>query len=151
MKYKVPRGTQDILPAAAERWQKFEATSRSVLERYGYREIRTPVFEQMELFLRAVGQETDIVQKEMYTFDDRKGRRFALRPEGTAPVIRSYVENSLWTERPFQKLYYEQFGGSPTAKDLEKMSRHLKSTGNDSRAEKRRKARKRRAAEETRE
>ncbi|HLA40899.1 MAG TPA: histidine--tRNA ligase [Candidatus Glassbacteria bacterium] len=106
MKYKVPRGTQDILPGAVEAWQSFEAVSRNMLERYGYREIRTPVFEQKDLFLRAVGQETDIVQKEMYTFADRKGREFALRPEGTAPVIRSYVENSLWQDRPFQKLYY---------------------------------------------
>ncbi|MFH1069803.1 MAG: histidine--tRNA ligase [Candidatus Glassbacteria bacterium] len=106
MKYQIPRGTQDILPGAVEQWQRFEALSRRVLERYGYREIRTPIFEQKDLFLRAVGQETDIVQKEMYTFADRKGREFALRPEGTASVIRSYVENSLWQDRPFQKLYY---------------------------------------------
>lgn len=106
MKYKAPRGTQDILPGEVENWQSFESISRTVLERYGYREIRTPVFEQKELFQRTVGQDTDIVQKEMYTFADRKARQFALRPEGTAPVIRSYVENSLWKERALQKLYY---------------------------------------------
>jgi len=106
MKYKAPRGTQDILPGEVEAWQSFESISRTILERYGYREIRTPVFEQKELFLRTVGQDTDIVQKEMYIFADRKHRQFALRPEGTAPVIRSYVENSLWKERALQKLYY---------------------------------------------
>ena len=106
MKYKIPRGTQDILPGEVKAWQSFESISRTVLERHGYREIRTPVFEQKELFLRTVGQDTDIVQKEMYTFADRKNRQFALRPEGTAPVIRSYVENSLWKERALQKLYY---------------------------------------------
>ena len=106
MQYKAPRGTQDILPGEVERWQRFEEISRRVLSNYGYREIRTPIFEQKELFLRAVGQETDIVQKEMYCFTDRKERWFALRPEGTAPVIRSYVEHALWKDRPFQKLYY---------------------------------------------
>lgn len=106
MKYKAPRGTQDILPGKVEAWQSFESISRTILERHGYREIRTPVFEQKELFLRTVGQDTDIVQKEMYTFADRKDRQLALRPEGTAPVIRSYVENSLWKERALQKLYY---------------------------------------------
>jgi len=106
MEYKVPRGTQDILPGEVQEWQFFESVSHTILQRYGYREIRTPVFEQKELFLRTVGQDTDIVQKEMYTFEDRKARQFALRPEGTAPVIRSYVENSLWKERALQKLYY---------------------------------------------
>lgn len=106
MKYKAPRGTQDILPSDVAAWQELEAQARSTMERYGYREIRTPIFEQKELFLRTVGEETDIVQKEMYAFTDRKGREFALRPEGTAPVIRAYIENSLWVERAFQKLYY---------------------------------------------
>jgi len=106
MKYKAPRGTQDILPSQVHQWQSFESCAREILERYGYREIRTPVFEQEDLFLRTVGQDTDIVQKEMYSFQDRKGRKFALRPEGTAPVIRAYIENALWKERSFQKLYY---------------------------------------------
>ncbi|MEA1997572.1 MAG: histidine--tRNA ligase, partial [Gemmatimonadota bacterium] len=106
MKYKAPRGTQDILPDRVNEWQDFERASSTVLSRYGYREIRTPVFEQKELFQRTVGRETDIVQKEMYCFRDRKDREFALRPEGTAPVIRSYIQNALWTERRFQKLYY---------------------------------------------
>jgi len=106
MKYKAPRGTQDILPGRVERWQHLEEVARRIMERYGYREIRTPDFEDEELFLRTVGEETDIVAKEMYRFSDRKGRRLALRPEGTAPVIRSYIENALWTERKLQKLYY---------------------------------------------
>jgi len=106
MKYSAPRGTQDILPADSAAWQALEAASRAVFERYGYREIRTPIFEQKELFLRSVGEQTDIVQKEMYTFTDRKAREFALRPEGTASVIRAWIENRLWTERPLQKLYY---------------------------------------------
>ncbi len=106
MDYRVPRGTQDILPPASGRWQRAEGVARELLERFGYSEIRTPVFEMKELFLRTVGEETDIVQKEMYTFSDRKGRQFALRPEGTAPVIRSYVENSLWKDHPLLKLFY---------------------------------------------
>ncbi|HUU26871.1 MAG TPA: histidine--tRNA ligase [archaeon] len=106
MRYQAPRGTQDILPGNVGEWQAFEAAAGTILTRYGYREIRTPVFEQKELFQRTVGQETDIVQKEMYCFKDRKEREFALRPEGTAPVIRSYIENALWKERQFQKLYY---------------------------------------------
>ncbi len=106
MDYRVPRGTQDILPPASGQWQRAEGVARELLERFGYSEIRTPVFEMKELFLRTVGEETDIVQKEMYTFSDRKGRQFALRPEGTAPVIRSYVENSLWKDHPLLKLFY---------------------------------------------
>lgn len=106
MDYRVPRGTQDILPPVSADWQRAEGVARELLERFGYREIRTPVFEMKELFLRTVGEETDIVQKEMYTFEDRKGRQFALRPEGTAPVIRSYVENSLWKGNPLLKLFY---------------------------------------------
>ncbi|MBN2290643.1 MAG: histidine--tRNA ligase [Candidatus Glassbacteria bacterium] len=106
MRYKAPRGTQDILPSKVERWQRLETAARRVMERYGYREIRTPDFEEEDLFLRTVGEETDIVAKEMYSFTDRKGRRLALRPEGTAPVIRSYIENAMWKERRLQKLYY---------------------------------------------
>ncbi len=106
MKYSAPRGTQDILPEQVGQWQALERTARAVLGRYGYREIRTPIFEQKELFTRTVGLDTDIVQKEMYTFQDRKGREFALRPEGTASAIRAYIENALWTDRPFQKLFY---------------------------------------------
>ncbi|MBW7994966.1 MAG: histidine--tRNA ligase [Candidatus Glassbacteria bacterium] len=106
MKYRVPRGTQDILPPESSVWRGVEEVARVLLERFGYSEIRTPVFEMKDLFLRTVGEETDIVQKEMYTFADRKGRELALRPEGTAPVIRSYVENSLWKDNRFLKLYY---------------------------------------------
>ena len=106
MKYRIPRGTQDILPDVSGKWQRMEEVSRRVMSRYGFSEIRTPVFEQEELFLRTVGETSDIVSKEMYVLEDRKGRRLALRPEGTAPVIRSYIENSMYKERALTRLYY---------------------------------------------
>ena len=93
MKFQVPRGTQDILPERSGAWQAIEARARDVSERYGYAEIRTPIFEATELFLRGVGETTDIVTKEMYTFADRKGRSLTLRPEGTAGVMRALVEH----------------------------------------------------------
>ncbi len=107
MKYKVPRGTQDILPTQSWAWQQVEAVMRDVCSSYRYEEIRTPMFEQTELFQRAVGDTTDIVQKEMYTFEDRGGRSMTLRPEGTAPVVRSFVENKMYgyPDQPV-KLYY---------------------------------------------
>ncbi|MBB5173194.1 histidine--tRNA ligase [Texcoconibacillus texcoconensis] len=107
MNYQIPKGTQDILPGESERWQYIEQKARQLCERYNYREIRTPMFEQTELFARGVGDTTDIVQKEMYTFKDHGGRSITLRPEGTAAVVRSYVENKMhgWAEQP-QKLYY---------------------------------------------
>jgi histidyl-tRNA synthetase len=103
---KAPRGTQDILPGTSEAWEFVERRACEVLVRYGYGEIRTPVFERTELFQRGVGESTDIVQKEMYTFPDRKGRSLTLRPEGTAPVARAFVEHKLFAGTKPVKLYY---------------------------------------------
>lgn len=107
MMYKVPRGTQDILPEQSRKWQYIEQKAHDLCKRYNYQEIRTPVFEQTELFARGVGDTTDIVQKEMYTFEDRGGRSLTLRPEGTASAVRSFVENKMhgWANQPV-KLYY---------------------------------------------
>lgn len=107
MAFQIPRGTQDILPGEVEKWQYVEKIARDICRRYNYREIRTPIFEHTELFLRGVGDTTDIVQKEMYTFEDRAGRSMTLRPEGTASVVRSFVENKMYGD-PNQpiKLYY---------------------------------------------
>ena len=106
MKFQVPRGTRDILPGEVERWQWLEERTRGVMALYGYREVRTPFFEATDLFVRSVGEATDIVRKELYTFQDRKGRSLTLRPEGTAPLVRSYLENpSLRAETP-ARLYY---------------------------------------------
>lgn len=101
-----PKGTQDLLPGALETWQYLEDTIRSVCREYGYEEIRTPMFEATELFQRGVGQTTDIVQKEMYTFLDKGDRSMTLRPEGTASVCRAYVENKLHGLPQPVKLYY---------------------------------------------
>jgi len=106
MTLQAPRGTQDILPDRTPRWQFVEARFRDVLSRYGYAEIRTPMFEHTELFQRGVGTSTDIVQKEMYTFQDRKGRSLTLRPEGTAAVARAVVEHKLLAVSPVLKLWY---------------------------------------------
>lgn len=107
MKIQIPRGTQDILPGQSELWQYVERKAQDICRRYHYEEIRTPMFEQTELFLRSVGETTDIVQKEMYTFLDRGERSMTLRPEGTASVTRSYVENKLFghANQPI-KLFY---------------------------------------------
>ena len=107
MAIQIPRGTQDILPGQTEIWQYIENTAREICRRYQYKEIRTPIFEHTELFLRGVGDTTDIVQKEMYTFQDRGGRDITLRPEGTASVVRSYIEHKMFGN-PNQpvKLYY---------------------------------------------
>jgi len=106
MSFRRPRGTQDLLPAEAARWRRVTGSMRRCLESYGYGEIRTPVFEETELFVRGVGTGTDIVQKEMYTFPDRKGRNLTLRPEGTAPVARAYLENNLGHEGGVRRFYY---------------------------------------------
>ncbi|MFA9557172.1 histidine--tRNA ligase [Evansella sp. AB-rgal1] len=107
MNFKIPRGTQDILPEQSPKWQYIEQVAHNLCRRYNYKEIRTPMFEQTELFTRSVGDTTDIVQKEMYTFEDRGGRSLTLRPEGTASVARSYVENKMHglPNQPV-KLYY---------------------------------------------
>ncbi|WP_406676521.1 histidine--tRNA ligase [Moorella sp. ACPs] len=101
-----PRGTEDILPEEVGRWYLLEATARQVSRLYGYREIRTPVFEHTELFNRGVGDTTDIVEKEMYTFTDRGGRSLTLRPEGTAPVVRAFLEHHLEAGGLPVKLFY---------------------------------------------
>ena len=108
MKYTRPRGLQDILPDKVARWQHAESTFRETCHRYRYQEIRTPIFEDTNLFTRAVGEETDIVSKEMYTFEDRSGHSLTLRAEGTAPAVRAYIENNLWGQdrERLVKLYY---------------------------------------------
>lgn len=107
MSLKAPRGTADILPADARKWQYVENQIKDICKAFHFDEVRTPLFEHTEVFQRGVGDTTDIVQKEMYTFDDRGGRSLTLRPEGTAPVVRSFVQNKLYGE-PDQpvKLYY---------------------------------------------
>ncbi|HZG56419.1 histidine--tRNA ligase [Paenibacillus sp.] len=106
MSFQKPKGTQDLLPGAVERWQFVEAKAREVCRRFLYREIRTPIFESTELFQRGVGETTDVVEKEMYTFEDKGERSMTLRPEGTAGVVRAYVENKLYGEPDITKLYY---------------------------------------------
>jgi aspartyl-tRNA synthetase len=106
MKYKAPRGTRDILPDEAAKWQYIEAKYREFCGLYGFGEIRTPIFEQTELFARSVGEESDIVSKEMYSFKDRSGRELTLRPELTASVARAYLEHNLGEKQQPIKLYY---------------------------------------------
>jgi histidyl-tRNA synthetase len=101
-----PRGTSDLLPGVVEKWQFVERVARDVCRRYNYHEIRTPIFEHTELFQRGVGETTDIVEKEMYTFTDKGGRSITLRPEGTAGVVRAFVENKLYGSPETTKLYY---------------------------------------------
>jgi histidyl-tRNA synthetase len=105
-KYTLPRGTYDIVPEDEYKWQYIIEKFRSVAKRFDYYGIATPIFEKVEVFERSVGDESDIVQKEMYTFVDRKNRKFALRPEGTAPVVRAYVENGMNVSRQVSKLFY---------------------------------------------
>ncbi|HVF79052.1 MAG TPA: histidine--tRNA ligase [Solirubrobacteraceae bacterium] len=105
-KLQVPRGTYDVLPQDADARAALEATARRILEGAGYRRIETPTFEQTEVFARGVGASTDIVQKEMYTFDDGGGRSVTLRPEGTAPVCRAYVEHGMHKLAQPVKLWY---------------------------------------------
>ena len=100
------KGTQDTLPADVHKVQFVEQTVLEIAGNYGYREIRVPVFEHTELFQRGVGDTTDVVQKEMYTFDDKGVRSITLRPEGTAGVVRSYIEHGLFNEPQPQKLCY---------------------------------------------
>ena len=101
-----PRGTNDILPGESEKWQAVEALLRTIAAEYGFRELRTPIFEETELFARGVGDTTDIVQKEMYTFDDHGGRSITLRPENTASACRAYLENKLYGAVQPVKLFY---------------------------------------------
>lgn len=107
MKFQVPKGTQDILPSETWKWQRAEKIINEVCDVYRYKEIRTPIFEQTELFQRLVGETTDVVQKEMYTFTDKGNRSMTLRPEGTASTVRSFVENKMfgYADQPV-KLFY---------------------------------------------
>lgn len=102
----VPKGTKDMLPKDAAKWHFVENTARSVAASFGFREIRTPTFEATELFLRGVGETTDVVGKEMYTFTDKGDRSMTLKPEGTAGVARAFIENGMASEATPQKMYY---------------------------------------------
>ena len=100
------KGTQDILPSQSHRWQLLEAAIHNTMDTYGYSEIRTPTFERTELFSRGVGEETDIVSKEMYSWTDQGGENLTLKPELTAPVVRSFIQHNLGGQSPINKLYY---------------------------------------------
>src|SRR5208282_4679482 len=108
---KAVRGTRDLLPPETALWNRVEATARAVFARYGFGEIRTPIMEDTQLFVRGVGEETDVVSKEMYTWEDRaraaseKAQSLTLRPENTAGTVRAYIEHKLW-DRGLNKLYY---------------------------------------------
>ena len=113
MKFQIPKGTFDILPygaqelwTASDLWQMLEKVLKETCDEYGYKEIRTPIYERTELFDRGVGETSDIVSKEMFTFDDKGGRSISLRPEGTASVMRSFIENNLSQMGSAHKLYY---------------------------------------------
>ncbi|MDO4680364.1 MAG: histidine--tRNA ligase [Aerococcus sp.] len=139
-----PKGTSDILPETVANWHFVEDTAREILDRYRFFEMRTPIFESYDLFSRGVGETTDVVTKEMYVFEDKGGRRIALRPEGTAPIVRAYIENKLYgpefvkpykvyymgpmfryerpqggRQRQFHQLGVEVFGGSDAWIDVE--------------------------------
>lgn len=106
MNYRAIKGTKDILPSESSRWQFVEQTIRDVFHRFNYKEIRTPIFESTALFARSIGELTDIVGKEMYTFQDRSGDSVTLRPEGTASAIRSFIQSNLGEAQPLTKIYY---------------------------------------------
>ena len=106
MAIQAPKGTKDILPTESYKWHYLENKFKNIAHSYGYREMRTPVFEYTELFQRGVGETTDVVQKEMYTFQDRAGRSLTLKPEGTSPAVRAFVESSLYNEAQPTKLFY---------------------------------------------
>ena len=100
------KGTKDILPDQSHRWQALKDIIRSTMDHYGYDEIRTPVFERTELFARGVGEETDIVSKEMYSWTDQGGEKLTLKPDLTAPVVRAFIQHNLREQSPINKLYY---------------------------------------------
>ena len=100
------KGTRDILPSEISKWQYIEGIAKNIFENYGFKEIRVPVIEESKLFQRGVGEQTDVVQKEMYIFEDKGGRSIALRPEGTAGVIRAYIENGMSSLPSPLKVYY---------------------------------------------
>jgi histidyl-tRNA synthetase len=106
LKFRSIKGTKDILPDEVGTWQAVETTVRNVMHSYNYREIRTPVFELTALFARSIGELTDIVSKEMYTFNDRSDDSLTLKPEGTAAVLRAYIQHSMGEQAPLTKVYY---------------------------------------------
>ena len=108
-----PRGTKDILPDSVGDWNYVEGEIRELCRRFGYSEIRTPIFEHTELFQRGIGEGTDVVDKEMYTFTDRGDRSITLRPENTASAVRAYLQNKLYAESNLVKLFY--IGSAMTA------------------------------------
>ena len=101
-----PKGTQDLLPSESYKWQYLEKCFKEVCDKFNYREIRMPTFEHTELFERGVGDTTDVVEKQMYTFNDKGGRSVTLRPEGTASVARSYLQNNLYALPLPAKMFY---------------------------------------------
>lgn len=107
MAMKAPKGTKDMLPQDAYKWQYIEDEWAKICSEYGFREIRTPVFESTDLFNRGVGDTTDIVQKEMYTFEDMGGRSITLKPEGTSPAVRAFIESNLYAETQPTKIFYD--------------------------------------------
>ncbi len=102
----IPKGTKDVLPSQSYKWQYIEKTFRQLCKSYHFKEIRTPIFEHTELFKRSVGDTTDIVEKQMYSFDDYGGRNLTLKPEGTSPVVRAFTESKLFAEVQPSKFYY---------------------------------------------
>src|SRR5450432_4285460 len=100
------KGMNDILPPEVSKWQFLEEKARAVLDAFAYRELRTPVLEYTPLFVRSVGEVTDVVEKQMYTFDDRDGRSVTMRPEGTAAAVRAYIERAQWNLEPVTRWYY---------------------------------------------
>lgn len=103
---KAPRGTKDVIPQESYKWHYIENTVRDLCKSFGYKEVRIPVFEHTEIFERGVGDTTDVVQKEMYTFNDKGGRSITLRPEGTSGVVRCFLENNLYADAQPTKMYY---------------------------------------------
>lgn len=107
MQVNIPKGTKDMMMSEAYKWHYIEKKWKEICDRYGFKEIRTPIFEHTELFLRGIGDTTDVVQKEMYTFEDHGGRSITLKPEGTSPAVRAFIEHKQYAETQPIKLYYD--------------------------------------------
>jgi len=105
LQYKAVKGFKDILPHEVGTWSRIESEAKRIFERFGYKEIRIPVLESAELFARGIGQDTDVVSKEMYTFQDRKGNYVAMRPEATASILRAFIEHKLYEDSPVHKVF----------------------------------------------
>ena len=101
-----PKGTKDIMPDQVYKWHYVEKKWKEICDRYGFKEIRTPMFEHTELFQRGIGDTTDVVQKEMYTFNDHGGRSITLKPEGTSPAVRAFLEHKTYAEVQPTKIYH---------------------------------------------